>query len=334
MRILDCTLRDGGYTNNWNFSKEQVAESYTACKDSGIEYTEVGFRRTSPEEGFGVWYHTPESLINETLSEIISEDTKVAVMAQMGTFTINDFVPKKESLISMVRVLVAYHCIDKDDSRLNVKLLKETCEMVSKLKSLGYEVTINIGRIDKMSDTQIEETCRLISPCEADYFYIADTYGNLGIVKMNYILDVIKKTYDGKIGFHAHDNLLNATVKSIDSYYNGVSIIDGTMGGIGRGSGNAKTELLIAHTIMKDKDEYQLLPVLEYCEKWIGSYKNNHVLYFITGMYSMHVNYAITLIEKYDFTFSKCFSILMHVFNENKHNFFDGKYLESVCEIY
>jgi hypothetical protein len=106
------------------------------------------------------------------------------------------------------------------------------------------------------------------------------------------------------------------------------------MGGIGRGSGNAKTELLIAHTIMKDKDEYQLLPVLEYCEKWIGSYKNNHVLYFITGMYSMHVNYAITLIEKYDFTFSKCFNILMYVFNENKHNFFDGKYLESVCKMY
>jgi 4-hydroxy 2-oxovalerate aldolase len=255
-------------------------------------------------------------------------------MAQMGTFTIEDFVPKKESLISMIRVLVAYHCIDRDDSILNVKLLKETCEMVSKLKSLGYEVTINIGRIDKMSDTQIEETCKLISPCEADYFYIADTYGNLGIVKMNYILDVIKKSYDGKIGFHAHDNLLNATVKSIDSYYNGVSIIDGTMGGIGRGSGNAKTELLIAHTIMKDKDEYQLLPVLEYCEKWIGSYKNNHVLYFITGMYSMHVNYAITLIEKYDFTFSKCFNILMYVFNENKHNFFDGKYLESVCKMY
>ena len=95
MRILDCTLRDGGYTNKWNFSKEQVVESYIACKDAGIEYTEVGFRRTSPEEGFGVWYHTPESLINETLKDVISENTKVAVMAQIGTFTIDDFVPKK-----------------------------------------------------------------------------------------------------------------------------------------------------------------------------------------------------------------------------------------------
>ena len=111
-------------------------------------------------------------------------------------------------------------------------------------------------------------------------------------------------------------------------------MIDGTMGGIGRGSGNAKTELLIAHTIMKNKDGYNLLPILEYCEKWIGTYKNNHVLYFITGMYSMHVNYAIVLIEKYDFTFSKCFNILMHVFKESKHNFFDGNYLSSVCDLY
>jgi 4-hydroxy 2-oxovalerate aldolase len=334
MKILDCTLRDGGYTNNWNFTKEQVVESYTACKNAGVKYCELGFRRSKPEEGFGVWYHTPESLINETLGDVISDDTKVAVMAQMGTFTADDFVPKKDSLVSMVRVLIAYHCVNKDDSVLDVDLIKETCEMVTKLKELGYEVTVNIGRIDKISDTQIEETCKLISECEPTYFYIADTYGNLGIVKMNYILDVIKKNYTGEIGFHAHDNLLNATVKSIDSYYNGVSIVDGTMGGIGRGSGNAKTELLIAHTIMKNKEGYDLLPVLEYCEKWIGSYKNNHVLYFITGMYSMHVNYAITLIEKYDFEFSKCYNVLMHIYKNNKHNFFDAKYLQSVCDLF
>lgn len=334
MRILDCTLRDGGYTNNWNFSKEQVVDSYIACKNSGVEYTEVGFRRSGPEDGFGVWYHTPEEVINSTLSKVVDEKTKLAIMAQMGTFTIDDFVPKKDSLITMVRVLIAYHCVDKNDSVLNVELIRDTCDMVTKLKKLGYEVSVNIGRIDKMTDLQIEETCSLLSECSPDYLYIADTYGNLGIVKMNYILDVIKKSYNGKIGFHAHDNLLNATVKSIDSYYNGVSMIDGTMGGIGRGSGNAKTELLIAHTIMKNKDGYDLLPILEYCEKWIGSYKNNHVLYFITGMYSMHVNYAIVLIEKYNFTFSKCFNILMHVLKESKHNFFDGNYLSSVCDLY
>jgi 4-hydroxy 2-oxovalerate aldolase len=334
MRILDCTLRDGGYTNNWNFSKEQVVDNYTACKNAGVEYSELGFRRSCPEEGFGVWYHTPETLINETLGDFVCEDTKIAIMAQMGTFTIDDFVPKKDSHITMVRVLIAYHCIDKDDSILNVDLINETCDMVLKLKKLGYEVTVNIGRIDKMTYAQIEETCKLISIASPDYFYIADTYGHLGIMNMKGILDVIKSVYSGKIGFHAHDNLLNATVKSIDSYYNGVSIVDGTMSGIGRGSGNAKTELLIAHTILKNKDGYNLLPVLEYCEKWIGSYKNNHVLYFITGMYSMHVNYAITLIEKYDFTFSKCFKILMHVLKENKHHFFDGKYLQSVCDLY
>ena len=138
---------------------------------------------------------------------MISDDTKIAVMAQMGTFTSDDFVPRKDSLVSMVRILIAYHCVNKDDSVLNIELIKETCEMVTKLKELGYEVTVNVGRIDKMSDKQIEQTCKLISECKPVYFYIADTYGNLGITKMNYILDVIKKNYTGKNRFSMHTTI-------------------------------------------------------------------------------------------------------------------------------
>jgi hypothetical protein len=70
--------------------------------------------------------------------------------------------------------------------------------------------------------------------------------------------------------------------------------------------------------------------VLEYGEKWIGTYKQNHVLYFITGMYSMHVNYAIHLIEKYSLTLRQCFDALMEIVRLEKHHFFDEKVLESV----
>jgi hypothetical protein len=119
-------------------------------------------------------------------------------------------------------------------------------------------------------------------------------------------------------------------VKSIDVSYNGVEMVDGTIGGIGRGSGNAKTELLVAHTVIKGQDRYVLLPLLEYAEKWVSSYKTNHVLYFITGMYSMHVNYAIHLIENYDLTFAQCYDILMTVYKHQRHHFFDEKYLNEL----
>jgi 4-hydroxy 2-oxovalerate aldolase len=252
-------------------------------------------------------------------------------MAQMGTFTIEDFVPRSESLVSMVRLLIAYHCKDKNDTVLDIDTIMDTCKVATQLKELGYEVCINIGRIDKLSDDQIDTCAKLIQDyTNIDYLYIADTYGNLGIVKLNTIVHKIRQTYRKPIGFHGHDNLLNATVKSIDVSYNGVDMVDGTIGGIGRGSGNAKTELLVAHTVIKGQERYVLLPLLEYAEKWVSSYKTNHVLYFITGMYSMHVNYAIHLIENYDLTFAQCYDILMTVYKHQRHHFFDEKYLNEL----
>jgi 4-hydroxy 2-oxovalerate aldolase len=336
MKLLDCTLRDGGYTNKWNFSKEQVRENYTACVSSNIEYCEIGFVRTKPDPDFGPWYHTTEKLISDTLGDlVVPERTKIVTMAQMGTFSLSDFVPKKDSIVSMVRVLIAYHCKDKNDADLDIELIYETANTCKQLKEMGYEVTVNVGRIDKMSDEQIVEVCKIMSAgCEdLDYLYVADTYGNLGMVKVKQILELLKNNYSGKIGFHAHDNLLNATVKSIDAWYNGADIVDGTIGGLGRGSGNAKTELLIAHMLMKKDLRYGLFPVLEYGEKWIGTYKKNHVLYFITGMYSMHVNYAIELIETYDLPFSRCYEILIKIAEENKHHFFDAKLLKQLCAV-
>jgi 4-hydroxy 2-oxovalerate aldolase len=330
MKILDCTIRDGGYINNWTFSKEQVKSTYEACVKSGVEYCEIGFRRSKPDPKFGVWYHTPEDIIQETLGDVVSDTTKIVLMAQMGTFTLDDFLPRSQSLISMVRVLVPYHCKDLNDALIDTDLLWRTVEMVIKLKFLGYETTINVGRIDKLSNDQLEQCCRILDNAKPDYLYIADTYGNLGLVKMNKILDTIKNVYSGKLGFHAHDNLLNASVKTTDSTYHGVELVDGTMGGIGRGSGNAKIELLISHTVLCNQTKYNILPCLEYIDKWVVSYKKSHVLYLITGMYSIHVNYAIELMEKYNETFMRSYDILMTVYKNEKHSFFDPGYLESL----
>lgn len=241
----------------------------------------------------------------------------------MGTFTIEDFVPRSESLVSMVRVLVAYHCENKDDSKLNVKLLRDTVDTCKQLKNLGYDVCINIGRIDKMSDEQIKETCEIIKDAPIEYFYLADTYGNLGIYKMRSILNFIKQHYDGAIGFHAHDNLKNASVKAIDALYNGADIVDVTFGGFGRGSGNAKTEYVLAH--MENKGDYKLLPSLVYADKWVESYKKSGIPYLLSGMKSMHVNYAIEVIEKHeDLTIEKVYDVFNRIVEDGKHHFYSS----------
>jgi len=321
MKLFDCSMRDGGYVNNWYFSKEQARACYSATKDCGIEYCEIGFRRN--EHTNGPWFYTPESLVNETYGDIVTPECRLAVMAQMGTFTIDDFVPKSESLISMVRVLIAYHCKDKDDSKLDTELIHETVDMCKKLKELGYEVSINIGRIDKMSDAQIQETCEMINDAPIEYFYLADTYGNLGIYKMRQILANIKKYYDGKVGFHAHDNLKNASVKAIDALYNGADIVDVTFGGFGRGSGNARSEYVLAHF-----EDRKLLPALLYTDTWIQSYKESGVPYLLSGLKSMHVNYAIEVIEKHEnLTMQQVWDVFNKIVDMDKHHFYSSEIL-------
>ena len=310
--------------NDWYFSKEHARSCYNAVKECGIEYCEVGFRRTTRSSG--PWFYTPETLINETFKDVVTPECKLALMAQMGTFTIDDFVSRSESLVSMVRVLVAYHCENKDDSKLNTTLLHETVDMCKQLKNLGYDVCINIGRIDKMSDEQIKETCEIIKDAPIEYFYLADTYGNLGIYKMRSILNFIKQHYDGSIGFHAHDNLKNASVKAIDALYNGADIVDVTFGGFGRGSGNAKTEYVLAH--MENKGDYKLLPSLIYSDKWVESYKKSGIPYLLSGMKSMHVNYAIEVIEKHeDLSIEHVYKVFNAIVEDGKHNFYSSDIL-------
>jgi 4-hydroxy 2-oxovalerate aldolase len=324
MKLFDCSMRDGGYLNNWYFSKEQARACYSAVKDCGIEYCEIGFRRN--EHINGPWFYTPESLIKETFENIVVPECKLALMAQMGTFTIDDFVPRSESLISMVRVLIAYHCKDKDDTKLDIELIIETVDMCKKLRDLGYEVCINIGRIDKISDYQLMQIFDIIKDIPIEYFYIADTYGNLGIHKMRNILLNIKKYYNGKIGFHGHDNLNNASVKAIDALYNGADIVDVTFNGFGRGSGNAKSEYVLAH--FQDTEKYKLLPSLIYTDKWIESYKNSGIPYLLTGLKSMHVNYAIEVIEKHDnITIEQVWDVFNKIIKMDKHHFYSSEIL-------
>lgn len=327
MKILDCSMRDGGYVNNWFFPKEQARECYEAAIKSGIDYCEIGFRRT--EHTNGPWFYTPETLINMTFKDLVVDDCKLALMAQMGTFTLDDFVPKSESLVTMIRVLVAYHCKDKDDSKLNTELLYETVEMCGKLKELGYEVSINIGRIDKINEEQIKEICEIIRPAEIEYFYIADTYGNLGIYKMRSIIETIKKYNPGApLGFHAHDNLKNASVKTIDALYNGADIVDVTFGGYGRGSGNARTEFVIAHMETNGIGNRNLLPSLIYADKWVESYKTSGIPYLLSGITSMHVNYAIEIIEKHpELTIEKVYEVFNKIVKNNKHHFYGSEIL-------
>ena len=104
--LLDCTIRDGGYRNNWEFSDEEVLDCYKAVTEAGYEYFEIGFRTNKKLlENKGKWCYSPEDDINKIYQKY--NGCKIVVMAKIGTVTIDDFIKKNKSNVSMVRVLLA-----------------------------------------------------------------------------------------------------------------------------------------------------------------------------------------------------------------------------------
>ena len=315
IKLLDCTIRDGGYVNNWKFTDKQVRECYIACSNSGVEYMEIGFKNLKKPDllkKYGKPFFCEEEYLNDIIGNF--NGCKIAVMVTIDAFDINDFVKKELSKISLVRVLMAYHGEKNgNDSILDIKQLKNGIEQINQLIDLGYDISFNIGRIDKMSKKQLYEVCELLSKTKIKYFTMADTYGSVDLDYVEKLIPYIKFLFNDifenkiiEIGFHAHDNCSNATTKALHSLKFGATMIDGCSLGYGRGSGNAKMELLMMDLNKNYNTNHDFIYIIEFGDNHLINYKeclNNlcyNVVYALAAYFGCHVTYAIDIIEKYD----------------------------------
>jgi 4-hydroxy 2-oxovalerate aldolase len=317
IKVLDCTIRDGGYVNDWMFTDEQMKECYKACQLSNIDYMEIGFRNFKKKElveKYGPSFFSEEEYVNRIFDNYDEDGPKLAVMVTINAFDMTDFVPKTESKISLVRVLMAYHgSKNKSDDVLDIKQLMDGVEQMEKLIDLGYDISFNIGRIDKVSKNQLYQVCEILSKLKIKYFTMADTYGSVDLDYIEKLIpyvtflfrDVFMNDYI-EIGFHAHDNCSNATCKALHSLKFGATIIDGCALGYGRGSGNAKIELILMDLNKNYKGNYDFIHIIDYGDKYLINYKeclNNlcyNVVYALASYFGCHVTYAIDIVENYE----------------------------------
>ena len=346
IKILDCTIRDGGYVNDWKFTKEQVRNCYIASSNAGCDYMEIGFRNIKTPDllsKFGETQFCTEDYIKEVVGDI--NGCKIAVMVTINKFDFNDFVNACDSKISLVRVLMDYHGgKDKSDDILDIKTLEDGIKQINKLSDMGYEIAFNIGRIDKISKNQLYEVCKLISSTKIKYFVMADTYGSVDLDYIEKLLPYVKflfkdvfLNHDIGIGFHAHNNCSNGTEKALHSLKFGATIIDGTSLGYGRGSGNAKLELLMMNLNKNYNKKYNFIDIIQFGDSQLINYKdcqNNmcyNVIYAITSYFGAHVTYGIDIIENIEKTDTK---VLYNVFKKlsemKKHMFHNPKLFNEI----
>ena len=290
IKVLDATIRDGGLCNNFEFTDEFVTELYKANIKSGVDYMEFGYKASKSlfqKSDFGKWKFCEEEDLRSIVGDNIS-DMKIAVMADVGRCDFKtDFLPKSESVIDMVRVACYIHQIPA------------AIEMIEYFHQLGYETTCNIMAISQASSEQIQQALEMLCVSCVDVIYLVDSYGSLypeNACELTQIyIDAAEKA-GKKVGFHAHNNQNLAFANTIETLSYGVSYLDTTVQGMGRGAGNCATELLLGFL---RNPKYNLYSVLTFIEKYMLPLKEQGVVwgydlqYMLTGQLNRHPREAM-----------------------------------------
>ncbi|MDP3042177.1 MAG: aldolase catalytic domain-containing protein [Candidatus Omnitrophota bacterium] len=291
IKVLDCTIRDGGLMNNHNFDMRFVREVYKALSEAGIDYMEVGYKnsqRLFSSKEYGKWKFCNDQDIREMIQGIESA-TKISVMVDVDRVDVDDVLPKQDSPVDMIRVATYVKDVDK------------AIYLVNHFADKGYETAVNIMAISRALDNELTECLQqLEKECKARIINIVDSFGSLYQETTEFLIKKAKSILKTKeIGMHAHNNQQLAFANTIEAIIHDANYVDTTIFGLGRAAGNCPTELILG--FLKNP-KYDIRPILDVISKeFIPLQKKIEWGYFIpyaiTGILDEHPRTAIALRE-------------------------------------
>ena len=289
IKVLDCTIRDGGLINNHDFDEKFVRGVYKALSEAGVDYMEIGYKNSKKlfsEKEFGKWKFCEDEVIKR-VTDGIESNTKISVMVDIGRVELDDLKPATESPVDMVRVASYVKDIDK------------AIDMVNHFHDKGYETTINMMAISKDKGSELDEALAQIeAEAKADVIYIVDSFGSLYQEQIEELIKRSKSILKTKeVGFHGHNNQQLGFSNTIEAIIHGANYLDATIYGIGRAAGNCPLELLVG--FLKNP-KYDIRPILDIISNSFIPLRDKIewgyiIPYAISGMVNEHPRTAMAL---------------------------------------
>lgn len=304
VKVLDCTIRDGGFLNAWKFDPGVVREVYRAASKAGVDIVEIGYRgseRHFDRAKYGPWRFSDEGDIRAAVSGI--DGARVAVMGDFGAIAADDFPDAAGSPVSLVRV--AAHKPE----------LARALQLLQAVKKKGYQVALNAMGAAGYTDAERRGVADLVRDSGLDYVYLADSYGSLFPDQVRGMFEPLLEVPGIQVGFHPHNNLQMAFANTLEAIRCGVHIVDSTMFGMGRGPGNVPTEILLSYLQRFQPDRYNAVPVLNCIDLHFVEYEREHpwgyqLPYMLSGILECHPNYAKNLIDRRRYTMEEIWKVL------------------------
>ena len=239
LKVLDCTIRDGGLCNDHAFEDGFVAAVYQTCIEAGVDYMELGYKaakRLFAKNAFGDWKFCDE----DAMRRIVGDNPtalKLAAMVDAGKSDWRtDVLPKKDSVLDLIRVAFYVHQV------------AEAVDMIQDAFDKGYEVSANLMALSTVKEQEIDQVLEILAETPAQVLVVVDSYGSMYAEQV----EILVKKYlkygaetHKQVGIHAHNNQQLAFANSIEAVIHGANRVDASMGGLGRGAGNCPMELMI-----------------------------------------------------------------------------------------
>ncbi|HOC74166.1 MAG TPA: aldolase catalytic domain-containing protein [Candidatus Hydrogenedentes bacterium] len=304
IKVLDCTIRDGGLMNEWKFEKSLVKDVFHGLAQAGVDYVELGYRadkRQFNPADFGPWRFCDEADLREVAYEC---DTKVSIMCDVGRTDYDTFLPASESIVKLVRVATYVKDVDK------------AIHLGNHVKSLGYEVSVNIMAVSHALEPDLDEALDQLAATNFDMVYIVDSFGYFYSEQIHYLAEKYLSRLPGKqVGVHCHDNQCLGFANTIEGIIKGVNRLDATIYGIGRAAGNCPLELLLG--FLKNP-KFNVRPIFDLIEKYFVDMKKElrwgyEIPYAITGILNKHPRAAMAFMKGvHGNTFSEFYDELLN----------------------
>lgn len=328
IKLLDCTLRDGGSINNCNFEEKTIIDILSSLNNSNIDIVEIGFLQNNINNSINCTISNNHKFFDSFLSKI-NNKFKAVVMINFGEFDITNLPNCNETLIDGIRLM-----FKKQD-------LKDAINYSKKIQEKGFALSLNPVSVTTYSKSDIENLIKYTNSINPSIIYIVDTYG---LMDKNETFEYFEELDKGlnpeiEIGYHAHNNLQLAFSNSIEiikKNSNRNIVIDASLYGMGKRAGNTNTELIAEYLNKNKKYSYNINELIHIIESTIVPMHKKlkwgySLTHYIAAINKCHSDYVSYLQKKNNITLEQINNIVSNLEQEKKLTF-DKNYIEEIIK--
>ena len=327
IKLLDCTLRDGGYINDWNFGHDNLVNVFERLVDAGVDIIEVGFLDERRPFDIDRSIMPDTASVGKIFGELDRKQAMVVGMIDYGTCSLEHIQPCEESFLDGIRVIFKKH------------LREKAMAYCGELSKLGYKVFAQLVSVTSYDDDEMLDLVRLANHYKPYAVSMVDTYGLMHQDNLMHYFELLNENLDPEIGlgYHAHNNFQMGYANCIAMLSNKIDrtmVVDGTLYGMGKSAGNAPIELISMHMNHALGTSYGISQMLEAIDSSVIQFYapctwGYNMFYYLAASNDCHPNYVSYLMEKRTLSVKSINELLGKLEGEKKL-LYDQNYIEAL----